>query len=96
MCLACLHLWLELNLKSNPVAESSPCVFSNNIRMPEGGLKSKAMIQNALKVLFNGEQFKCAEEEEEAASMLLGSHTVRKYAATYAQRCGVTKGEKDI
>jgi hypothetical protein len=92
-----LALWLELNLKSNPMAMSSPYVFctSDDIRMPEGGLKSKAMIQNALKVMFKGEQFKCAEEEEEAASMLLGSHSVQKYAATYAQRCGVSKDEKD-
>ena len=96
--LSLLALWLELNLKSIPVAMSSPYVFciSSNIRMPEGGLKSKTMIQNALKVMIKGEQFKCAEEEEEAASMLLGSHSVRKYTATYAQRCGVTKDEKDI
>ncbi len=95
--LSSLALWLELNLKSNPVAMSSPYVFciSDDIRMPEGGLKSKAMIQNALKVMFKGEQFKCVEEEE-ATSMLLGSHSVRKYAATYARRCGVTKDEKDI
>jgi hypothetical protein len=95
--LSSLALWLELNLKSNPVAMSSPYEFciSDDIRMPEGGLKSKAMIQNALKVMFKGEQFKCVEEEE-AASMLLGSHSVRKYAATYARRCGVTKDEKDI
>ena len=46
--------------------------------------------------MFKGEQFKCAAEEEEAASMLLGSHSVQKYAAAYAQRCGVTKDEKDI
>ncbi len=77
---------------------SSPYVFciSNDICMPEGGLKSKAMIQNTLKVIFKGEQFKCAEEEEAASIMLLGSHSVRKYAATHARRCGVIKDEKDI
>jgi hypothetical protein len=50
--LSSLALWLELNLKSNPVAMSSLYVFciSNDIRMPEGGLKSKATIQNALKL----------------------------------------------
>ena len=97
-CVLCsLALWLELNLKSNPVAMTSPYVFcvSDDIRVPEGGLKTKAMIQNALKVMFKGERFK-SEEGEEAASMLLGSHSVRKYAATYARRCGVTKDEKDI
>ncbi len=43
--LSSLALWLELNLKSNPVAMSSPFVFciSDNIRMPERGLNSKAM-----------------------------------------------------
>jgi hypothetical protein len=95
--LSSLALWLELNLKLNLVAMSSIYVFciSDDIRMPEGVLKKKAIIQNALKIMFKGEHFKCAEEEE-AASMLLGSHSVRKYAATYAQRCGVTKDGKDI
>lgn len=44
-CVLCsLALWLELNLKSNPVAMSSPYVFciSDDIRVPGGGLKSKA------------------------------------------------------
>jgi hypothetical protein len=27
---------------------------------------------------------------------MLGSHSIRKYAATFAQRQGVTKDEKDI
>jgi hypothetical protein len=27
---------------------------------------------------------------------MLGSHSIRKYAAAFAQRCGVTKDEKDI
>lgn len=97
-CVLCsLALWLELNLKSNPAAMTSPYVFciSDDIRIPEGGLKSKSMIQNALKKMFKGEQFKSAEEEE-AASLLLGSHSVRKFAATYARRCGITKDEKDI
>jgi len=62
----------------------------------EASSQRQWLIQNALKVMFKGEQFKCAAEEEEAASMLLGSHSVQKYAAAYAQRCGVTKDEKDI
>jgi hypothetical protein len=84
-------LWPELNLKSNPVAMRSSYVFciSDNICMPEVGLKSKAMIQNALKLMFKCELFKCVKEEE-AAFMLLGSQSIQKYAATYARRCGVT------
>ena len=27
---------------------------------------------------------------------MLGSHSIRKFAATHARRCGVTKDEKDI
>jgi hypothetical protein len=27
---------------------------------------------------------------------MLGSHSIRKYAATFARRCGVTKDENDI
>lgn len=41
-CVLCsLALWLELNLKSNPAAMTSPYVFciSDDIRIPEGGLK---------------------------------------------------------
>ena len=103
-CVLCsLALWLELNLKLNPAAMNSPYVFciSDDVRVPEGGLKSKAMIQAAFTIMFRREEFKVEDGGErggrrgEQASML-GSHSIRKYAATFARRCGVTKDEKDI
>lgn len=44
--------------------------------------------------MFKLEEFKT--DDGEAKSLLLGSHSIRKYAATFARRCGVTKDEKDI
>ena len=44
------------------------------------------------------EEFK-GEDDGDGASAelsLLGSHSIRKYAASFAQRCGVTKDKKDI
>ena len=55
-CVLCsLALWLEMNLKLNPTAMNSPYVFciSNNVRVPDGGLKTKAMIQSAFTLLFS-------------------------------------------
>jgi hypothetical protein len=45
LCLCSLDLWLELNLKLNPTAMNLPSVIciSDNIRVPDGGFKSKAM-----------------------------------------------------
>ena len=36
------------------------------------------------------------EEEENAKKLLLGSHSIRKSACTYARSCGIHKDEKDI
>jgi hypothetical protein len=44
--------------------------------------------------MFKLDEFKT--DDGEAKSLLLGSHSIRKYAATFARRCGVTKDEKDI
>ena len=100
-CVLCsLALWLELNLKLNPTSMNSPYVFciSDDIRVPDGGLKSKAMIQAAFTILFRREEFKGDGEGRGGGGELsmLGSHSIRKYAATFARRCGVTKDEKDI
>jgi hypothetical protein len=99
-CVLCsLALWLEMNLKLNPTAMNSPYVFciSDDVRVPDGGLKTKAMIQSAFTLLFRREEFKGEDDGNGAAELsLLGSHSIRKYAATFARRCGVTKGEKDI
>ena len=101
LCTCSLALWLELNLKSNPTtAMNLPYVFciSDDIRVPDGRLKSKAMIQAAFTILFRREEFKGDGEGRGGGGELsmLGSHSIRKYAATFARRCGVTKDEKDI
>jgi hypothetical protein len=61
--------------------------------MPEGALKSKAMIQRALVKMFKGEQLMCTEEEEAGLMLLLGSHSIQKFVAAYARRGGVTNDE---
>jgi hypothetical protein len=102
-CVLCsLALWLELNLKLNPTAMNSPYVFciSDDIRVPDGGLKSKAMIQAVFTILFRREEFKGNGKGGRGGGggelSMLRSHSIRKYAATFARRCGVTKDEKDI
>ncbi len=97
-CVPCsLALWLELNLKLNPTAMNLSYVFciSDNIRVPDGRLKSKAMIQAAFTILFRRKEFKGNGKGGEGVGggemSMLGSHCIRKYAATFAQRCGVTK-----
>jgi hypothetical protein len=99
-CVLCsLALWLEMNSKLNPTAMNSPFVFciSNDVRVPDGGLKTKAMIQSAFTLLLRCEEFKGEDDGNGATELsLLGSHSKRKYAAISARRCGVTKDKKDI
>ncbi|KAI2507233.1 hypothetical protein MHU86_7190 [Fragilaria crotonensis] len=80
-----------------------PYVFgiSNGVLVPEGGLKSKAMIpQAAFTVMFRHEELRGKQQGAKRGGgevSMLGSHSIQKYAATtFAQRCGVTKDEKDI
>jgi hypothetical protein len=80
-----------------------PYVFciSDDIRVPDGGLMSKAMIQAAFTILFRRNKFKGDGEGGGGGGgggelSMLGSHSIRKYATIFLQRCGVTKDEKDI
>ena len=96
-CVLCsLALWLELNLKMYPPAMESPYLFCfcDDYRIPDGGKKAKSMIQSFLTKMFKKIEFQ--EDEENAKQMLLGSHSIRKYASTYCRACGIHKDEKDI
>jgi len=56
------------------------------------------MIQAAFTILFRREEFKGDGKGGGGGSemSMLGSHSIRKYAATFARRCGVTKDKNDI
>ncbi len=85
-------LWLEMNLCENASAGLSRYVFSflDDVGLPTGGLKAKEIAQT----IFGQKIFKL---EEFAQLGMLGSHSIRKFAATpHACRCGVSKDEKDI
>ena len=86
-----LGLWLEMNLQSNPSAIASPYVFAfgDDITMPGGGQKAKDIAQS----IFGQNVFK---RDEFQMSGLLGSHSIRKFAATHVRKCGVSKDDKDI
>jgi hypothetical protein len=61
----------------------------------------KATIQAAFTILFRREEFKGKGEGKGGGGgggemSMLGRHSIRKYAAIFAQRCGVTKDEKPI
>ncbi|KAI2510537.1 hypothetical protein MHU86_3805 [Fragilaria crotonensis] len=81
-CVLCsLALWLELNLKLNPTAMNLPYVFgiSDNVRVPEGGLTSKAMIQAAFTVIFRCEEFRGEQHGAKRGGgevSMLGIHSI--------------------
>ena len=94
-CVFCsLRLWLELNLSLFDPAMNSPYVFAfaDDNTIPGGGTKAKRMIQNFLTKMFKLDKFK--KDDGEAKALLLGSHSIRKYAATFARRCGCTVNER--
>ncbi|KAI2511670.1 hypothetical protein MHU86_2736 [Fragilaria crotonensis] len=70
------------------------CVLCSLALWLELNLKLNPTAMNSPREEFRGEQ-QGAERGGDEVSML-GIHSIRKYAATFAQRCGVTKDEKDI
>jgi hypothetical protein len=68
--------------------------FCNGFRIPEGGQKAKSMIQSSMTKMFKRREFH--EEEENAKQLLLGSHSIGKFACTYVRSCSIHKDEKDI
>ena len=96
-CVLCsLGLWLEVNIAMYPPAMNSPYLFCfcDDVRIPEGGQKAKGKIQRILTKMFKLAEF----VKNDGFGLLrgLGSHSIRKFAATWARRCGITKDEKDI
>jgi hypothetical protein len=76
---------------NNASALLSPYLFSfcDQVSIPQGGQQSKALAQRILnKDVFSRQNFK--------AGGLLGSHSIRKYAATHIRRCGLSKDNIDI
>jgi hypothetical protein len=72
--------------------------FCDDASIPAGGQKSKDIAQNIFgQKIFKMEEFASHEIiDGNVASSLLGSHSIRKYAATHCRRCGCNKDEKDI
>ena len=104
--LVSIALFLELNLSRNPSAMLSQYLFCfcNDIAVLGGGQKTKDIVQNVLgqhifkQAEFLGRSADAGGDDNEArqAAGFLGSHPIRKYAATHACHCGCTKHEKDI
>ena len=93
--LTSLALWMELNHLENPNAALLPYLFnfSDDVSIPKGGQKSKETAQTIFNKVFKMEVFggKAADGTDSS-----GSHSIRKFAATLAQRSGCTKDDKDI
>ena len=66
--------------------------FSDDVAVPSGGLKAKCSAQT----IFGHKVFKMEQFRNTADSgLLLGSHSIRNYAATQqARKCGCNKDEK--
>jgi hypothetical protein len=86
-----LGLWLESNLKSNPSAIASPYVFSFPTTLQCLAVVKKA--KDIAQSFFGQNVFK---REEFQMAGLLGSHSIRKFAATHVRKCGISKDDKDI
>ncbi len=68
-------------------------LFSDDVADPSGGLKAKCIAQAIFgQKVFKMEQF-CKTAD---CGSLLESHSLRKYTATHARKCGCNKDEKDI
>ena len=96
-------LWLEMAFsRGNPNAMLSPYLFSfcDDVSIPGGGQKTKEIVQTILgQHIFKRPEFQSIIGESgdaDEAVGLLGSHSIRKFAATHTRRCGITKDEKDI
>lgn len=85
-------LWLEVHLERQPGASLSPYVlsFSNNIDVPGGGQRAKETAMNYMREIFNNNEF-----NSDADAGPLGTHSLRKFASTWARRNGASKDEKD-
>ena len=92
-------LWLEMAFsRGSPNAMLSPYLFSfsDDVSIPGGGLKTKDVVQNILgQHVFRRPEFQSIIGEEGADNAnerigLLGSHSIRKFAATHSRRCGIT------
>ena len=93
---ATLSLWLEIFLMKFPHAMLTPYLFgfSQDITEEEGATASKNIIQS----IFGGTIFKATNTavREGGGSGALGTHSVRKLAATHCRRSGGSKDERDI
>jgi hypothetical protein len=70
------------------------------VSIPGGGRKTKEIVQSILgQRIFKQPEFQSIIGEggnADKAVGLLGSHSIRKFAATHTCRCSITKDEKDI
>ena len=90
-----LALWMEWNHRDNPNAFMLPYVFnfSDDNSIPGGGLKAKETAQIMFNKIFKMDEFL---GDGGAAADHLGSHSIRKYAATQVRRSGCSKDDRDI
>ncbi len=95
--LASLSLWMELNLRCNRNALSSPYVFGfcDDNAIPSGGKKSKETEHNMISKILKMEAFTGIEDGGIAAEGV-GSHSIQEFAARHARRSGCTTDDKDI
>lgn len=86
-----LGLWLEVQLSSSPHSIASPYIFSfsEDITRPGGGVKANSAVSRVMREVFSANEFDFAEGP-------LGTHSIRKFAATYVRDQGVNKDDKDV
>jgi hypothetical protein len=90
-----LAIWLEY-YNSGTHRNASPYMFdfSSDNRIPEGGEKSCSFVQRTLAKLYHGTGT-VFEPDSDANDVLLGSHSIRKYASSRCRNAGASKDDKD-
>ena len=85
-------IWLELNLSTTPGGDLSPYVFgfSHDNTIPDGGDRSKLKARNILSPIFKGPFFRHNNVQDK-----VGTHSIRKFAATHCRNSGISKDDVD-
>jgi hypothetical protein len=81
-------IWLELHLSTTPGANLSPYLFgfSHDNEIPSGGDRAKMRARHILTPIFKSPFYR---------EQCVGTHSIRKFAATHCRNCSISKDDVD-
>jgi Transcriptional activator of glycolytic enzymes len=80
-------IWLEIQLENTPGVQMSPYIFSfsQDFAIPSGGKKASSMASKMIGTIFRSDKF--------YEKVLVGTHSIRKFAATYCRNNDISKDD---